>query len=62
MSETDQQAPQPLPPPTDTTRDPVLAGQTGQGRLFAPVQWGLGKLAWIGRLTRRQARFLLIML
>jgi phospholipid/cholesterol/gamma-HCH transport system permease protein len=40
----------------------VLAGQTGQGRLFAPVQWGLGKLAWIGRLTRRQARFLLIML
>ncbi|MFH7811049.1 MULTISPECIES: MlaE family ABC transporter permease [Acetobacter] len=62
MSETDPQAPQPLPPPTDTTRDPVLAGQTGQGGFFAPVQWGLGKLAWIGRLTRRQARFLLIML
>lgn len=62
MSETDTQPPQSAPPPTDTTRDPVLAGQTGEGRFFTPVQWGLGKLAWIGRLTRRQARFLLIML
>lgn len=49
-------------PPTDTTRDPVLAGQAGGGRGFAPIQWSLGKMAWIGRLTRRQARFLLIML
>lgn len=49
-------------PPTDTTRDPVLAGQAGGGRGFAPIQWLLGKMAWIGRLTRRQARFLLIML
>ncbi|WP_338331638.1 ABC transporter permease [Acetobacter sp. LMG 32666] len=62
MSETEHQVTQSVPPPTDTTRDPVLAGQTGGGRFFAPVQWGLGKLAWIGRLTRRQARFLLIML
>lgn len=61
MSEETAQSPQSAAPPTDTTRDPVLAGQTG-GRVFAPIQWALGKMAWTGRLTRRQARFLLIML
>lgn len=62
MSESDSQSPQSTAQPTDTTRDPVLAGQTEEKRRFSPVQWALGKLAWIGRLTRRQARFLLIML
>ncbi|GAN70221.1 MlaE family ABC transporter permease [Acetobacter syzygii] len=62
MSESDPGPAQTPPPPTDTTRDPVLAGQTERGTAVAPAQWAVGKLGWLGRLTRRQARFLLIML
>ncbi len=62
MSEENSQSTQSSAPPTDTTRDPVLAGQAEGGRVFAPIQWAFGKVGWIGRLTRRQARFLLIML
>ncbi|WP_230975397.1 MlaE family ABC transporter permease [Acetobacter garciniae] len=40
--------------------DPLVAGR--RARRVSVLEWGQRKLAWIGRLTRRQARFMLIML
>jgi phospholipid/cholesterol/gamma-HCH transport system permease protein len=53
-----------LPDEMQDPNDPILAGRPGvsHSRFDSLLGWSRNRLAWIGWLTRRQARFFLIML